>query len=89
MKCINNLFSCSYSSPVESKHTTLRSEKTTTVDSYTRTAAYYTFFPATITDWNNLSLDALPARSVPCFKTLLQQTDGIKTNHVYSLGHGY
>ena len=26
---------------------------------------------------------------MPCFEKLLQQTDGKKTNHVYSLGHGY
>jgi hypothetical protein len=73
-------------------HTKIRSEKTITVDSYkrARTAIYYnSFSPAIIRDWNSLPKDVLPARSVPCFKILLQQTDGQKTNPVYSLGHGY
>jgi hypothetical protein len=48
-----------------------------------RTTTYYnSFLPATIRD-------VLSARSVPCFKTLLQQTDGQKANPVYSLEYGY
>ena len=55
-----------------------------------RTAIYYnSFLPATIRDWNSLSKGVLSARSVPCFKKLLQHMDGQKTNPVYSLGHGY
>ena len=55
-----------------------------------RTATYYnSFFPATIRDWNGLPKDVLTARSVLCFKKLLQQMDGQKTNSVYSIEHGY
>ena len=55
-----------------------------------RTATYYnSFFPATIRDWNGLPKDVLTARSVLCFKKILQQMDGQKTNPVYSVGHGY
>ena len=55
-----------------------------------RTTIYYnSFLPATIRDWNNLPKDVLSARSVPCFKKILQQTDGQKITPVYSFGHGY
>ena len=55
-----------------------------------RTTIYYnSFLPATIRDWNSPPKGVLSARSVPCSKTLFQQTDGHKTNPVYSLEYGY
>jgi hypothetical protein len=55
-----------------------------------KTTIYYnSFLPATIIEWNSLPKGVLSARSVPCFKTLLQQTDGQKANPVYSLEYGY
>jgi hypothetical protein len=41
-----------------------------------KTTIYYnSFLPATIRDWNSLPKGVLSARSVPCSKTLFQQTE--------------